>query len=164
MDKIASIFANDISRQIEEAAARRVEQWVKEAVSGGAKLLAGGKRDGAVMQPTVLASVNAGMKVVCEEVFGPVISIMPYDDIDAVFENISASRFGLQCGLFTQSAPLAIKAVKKLRTGGIIVNGTSTWRPDQLPYGGVKDSGIGREGPRYAIRDMTDERLVVFNF
>ena len=154
----------DVGPLIDEAAARRVEQWVQEAVSGGAKLLAGGKRSGTIMQPTVLTAVKDDMKVVCEEVFGPVISIVPYDSVDAVFERISSSRFGLQCGLFTQSAPLAIKAIKKLRTGGIIVNGTSTWRPDQLPYGGVKDSGIGREGPRYAIRDMTDERLVVFNF
>lgn len=156
--------ATDVGPLIDEAAARRVEQWVQEAVLGGAKLLTGGARNGAVMQPTVLSNVKGDMKVVCEEVFGPVISIMPYDDIDTVFEYISTSRFGLQCGLFTQSAPLAIKAIKKLRTGGIIVNGTSTWRPDQLPYGGVKESGIGREGPRYAIRDMTDERLVVFNF
>lgn len=156
--------ATDVGPLIDEAAARRVEQWVQEAVSAGAKLLVGGKRTSSVMQPTVLTSVSDDMKVVCEEVFGPVISIMPYDEIDSVFDRISESRFGLQCGLFTQSAPLAMRAIKRLRTGGIIVNGTSTWRPDQMPYGGVKDSGIGREGPRYAIRDMTDERLVVFNF
>ncbi|MBX3522046.1 MAG: aldehyde dehydrogenase family protein [Xanthobacteraceae bacterium] len=156
--------ATDVGPLIDEAAARRVEQWVQEAVSCGAKLHTGGKRTGAVMQPTVLTNVTGDMKVVCEEVFGPVISVIAYDDIDAVFSRISESRFGLQCGLFTQSMPLAMKAIKKLRTGGIIVNGTSTWRPDQMPYGGVKDSGIGREGPRYAIRDMTDERLVVFNY
>jgi acyl-CoA reductase-like NAD-dependent aldehyde dehydrogenase len=154
----------DIGPLIDETAAKRVEQWVNEAVAGGARLLTGGKRDGAFFAPTVLSDVNTQMKVVCEEIFGPVISVMPYDDIDQVFDAISASRFGLQCGLFTTSAPLAIRAIRKLRTGGIIVNGTSTWRPDQLPYGGVKDSGIGREGPRYAIRDMTDERLVVFNY
>jgi acyl-CoA reductase-like NAD-dependent aldehyde dehydrogenase len=154
----------DVGPLIDESAAKRVEQWVSEAVSAGAKLLTGGRRDGALYAPTVLANVKPDMKVVCQEVFGPVISIIPYDDIETVFETISASRFGLQCGLFTRSAPLAIRAIRKLRTGGIIVNGTSTWRPDQLPYGGVKDSGIGREGPRYAIRDMTDERLVVFNF
>jgi acyl-CoA reductase-like NAD-dependent aldehyde dehydrogenase len=97
------------------------------------------------------------------EVFGPVVSILPYDDFDAVCAAISASRFGLQCGVFTKSMPTALKAIRSIRTGGVIINGSSTWRTDQLPYGGVKDSGTGREGPRYAIRDMTEERLVVFN-
>jgi delta 1-pyrroline-5-carboxylate dehydrogenase len=91
-------------------------------------------------------------------VFGPVVSLLPYDDVDAVFDAISASRFGLQCGVLTRSLPLALRAIARLRTGGVIVNGTSTWRVDTMPYGGVKDSGIGREGPRYAIREMTDER------
>jgi acyl-CoA reductase-like NAD-dependent aldehyde dehydrogenase len=103
------------------------------------------------------------MKVVCNEVFGPVISVIPYDDFDAVCETISASPFGLQCGVFTKSVDLAIRAFRSLRTGGVIINGSSTWRTDQLAYGGVKDSGIGREGPRYAIRDMTEERLMLFN-
>lgn len=123
----------------------------------------GGGRRGAQFDPTVLTGVDPSMRVVCEEVFGPVVSVMPYDDIETVFRQISESRFGLQCGIFTGSLSVAIAAVKKLRTGGIIVNGSSTWRTDQLAYGGIKDSGIGREGPRYAIRDMTDERLVVFN-
>jgi acyl-CoA reductase-like NAD-dependent aldehyde dehydrogenase len=99
----------------------------------------------------------------CEEVFGPVVSLCPYDDIDEIFRRVSDSRFGLQCGIFTASLATAMAAVRKLRTGGVIVNGSSTWRTDQLAYGGVKDSGIGREGPHYAIRDMTEERLVVFN-
>ena len=103
------------------------------------------------------------MKVVCDEVFGPVVSLCPYDDIEEVFNRINGSRFGLQCGVFTASLATAISAVRRLRTGGVIVNGSSTWRTDQLPYGGVKESGIGREGPRYAIREMTEERLVVFN-
>ena len=104
------------------------------------------------------------MKVVCDEVFGPVISIAAYDDIDAVFRTVSDSRFGLQTGIFTASTALAIRAVRSLRTGGVIINGSSTWRTDQLAYGGVKDSGIGREGPRYSIRDMTEERMVLFNY
>jgi acyl-CoA reductase-like NAD-dependent aldehyde dehydrogenase len=103
------------------------------------------------------------MKVVCNEVFGPVVSIQRFTDIDDVFRRISESRFGLQCGLFTKSLDLAMRAVRSLRTGGVILNGSSTWRTDQLAYGGIKDSGIGREGPKYAIKDMTDERLVVFN-
>ena len=103
------------------------------------------------------------MKVVCDEVFGPVISLMPYDDLDDAFRAVSESRFGLQTGVFTRSLATGIRAVRSLRTGGVILNGTSTWRTDQLAYGGVKDSGIGREGPKYAIRDMTEERLVLFN-
>jgi acyl-CoA reductase-like NAD-dependent aldehyde dehydrogenase len=153
----------DVGTLIDEAAAKRVESWVKEAVSDGARLLTGGGRKGAQFEPTVLVDVKPSMKVVCEEVFGPVVSVQSFSDIGRIFERISESRFGLQCGLFTKSLPLAMQAVRTLRTGGVILNGTSTWRTDQLAYGGIKDSGIGREGPKYAIRDMTDERLVVFN-
>ena len=153
----------DVGPLIDEPAARRVESWVAEAVAAGAKVLAGGRRHGTIYEPTILTDVRPEMKVVCQEIFGPVICILPYDDVDTVIDEVSASPFGLQCGLFTQSMPLAIKAVRQLRTGAVIVNGTSTWRPDQLPYGGIKQSGIGREGPRYAIRDMTDEKLIVFN-
>ena len=104
------------------------------------------------------------MVLMCDEVFGSVVSLLPYDDVDEVFRNISAGRFGLQTGLFTSSMELAIRAVRSIRTGGVILNGSSTWRTDQLAYGGVKDSGIGREGPRYSIRDMTEERIVLFNY
>lgn len=103
------------------------------------------------------------MKIVCNEVFGPALSVQRYRDLDDMFRLVSDSPFGLQCGIFTASVATALEAVRKLRTGGVIINGTSTWRTDQLPYGGAKNSGIGREGPRYAIRDMTEERLVVFN-
>ena len=153
----------DVGTVIDERAAIRIESWIKEAVSQGARLMTGGKRDGAQVLPTVLADIKREMKVSCDEVFGPVVGIQKFSDIDDVFRHISASRFGLQCGIFTKSLPLAMRAVKEIRTGGVILNGTSTWRTDQLAYGGVKDSGIGREGPKYAIRDMTEERLVVFN-
>ena len=155
--------ATDVGTLIDENAARRVESWIAEAVAQGASVMTGGKRHGAAIEPTVLANVNATMKVVCDEVFGPVVSVMPFDNIDDVIAMISDSNFGLQCGLFTRSIETAMHAIRTLRTGGVIVNGPSTWRTDQLPYGGIKDSGIGREGPRYAIREMTDERLVVFN-
>jgi acyl-CoA reductase-like NAD-dependent aldehyde dehydrogenase len=156
-------LATDVGTLIDEPTAMRVETWIQEAAAGGAKVLAGGKRSGAQVDPTVLVDVDPSMKVVCDEVFGPVVSILPFDDFDAVCATISASRFGLQCGVFTKSMPTAFKAIRSIRTGGVIVNGSSTWRTDQLPYGGIKDSGIGREGPRYALRDMTEERLVVFN-
>jgi acyl-CoA reductase-like NAD-dependent aldehyde dehydrogenase len=155
--------ATDVGTLIDEASAMRVGSWVNEAIAEGAKLLYGGKRQGAQFEPTILAGTDPSMKVVCDEVFGPVVSVMPFDDFDLVCAQISESRFGLQCGVFTKSVTDAIKAIRALRTGGVIINGTSTWRTDQLPYGGIKDSGIGREGPRYAIRDMTEERLVVFN-
>jgi len=155
--------ATDVGTLIDERAAQRVESWIVEATKGGAKLLAGGKRNGAQIEPTVLADVDPKQNVVCEEVFGPVISLIPYDDIDAVFHTVSNSRFGLQTGVFTKSMEIAIRAVRNIRTGGVILNGSSTWRTDQLAYGGVKDSGIGREGPHYSIRDMTEERLVLFN-
>ena len=153
----------DVGTLIDEGAAKRVEQWVSEAVSQGARLLSGGKRHGAAYEPTVLADVRPAMKVVCEEIFGPVATVQPFTELKALFERVSAEQYGLHAGIFTKSLPVAFDAIRRLRVGGVIVNGTSTWRTDQLAYGGIKASGIGREGPRYAIREMTDERLVVFN-
>ena len=155
--------ATDVGTLIDEAAARRVEQWIAEAVSQGARLLAGGARKGAQVDPAVLVDVKPAMRVVCEEVFGPVVTVQRYRELGPVFERISAEQYGLHCGIFTKSLPVAFDAIRKLRVGGLIVNGTSTWRTDHLAYGGIKSSGIGREGPRYAIRDMTEERLVLFN-
>lgn len=153
----------DVGPMIDERAAQRVGSWVAEAVSAGAVVLTGGAREGALMQPTVMTQVRPDMKVACEEAFGPIVSILPYDDVETVFDAVSESRFGLQCGLFTRTLPLAMRAIRRLRTGGVVLNGTSTWRVDSMPYGGVKDSGIGREGPRYVIKEMTEERLAVFN-
>lgn len=155
--------ATEVGTLIDEPAARRVEAWVKEAVAAGAWPVTGGSRVGAQMQPTLLTDVTPAMKVVCEEVFGPVVCVIPYRDIGEVFAHINESRYGLQCGLFTRSNEVTFRAIREIRTGGVIVNGSSTWRTDQLPYGGVKASGIGREGPKYAIRELTEERLVVFN-
>jgi len=156
--------ATDVGTLIDERAAQRVETWIAEAKAGGARVLTGGKRHGAAIEPTVIADAKPAMKVVCDEVFGPVVTLLPYDDIEEVFRTVSEGRFGLQTGIFTASMELAIRAVRSLRTGGVILNGSSTWRTDQLAYGGVKDSGIGREGPRYSIRDMTEERMVLFNY
>jgi acyl-CoA reductase-like NAD-dependent aldehyde dehydrogenase len=153
----------DVGTLIDENAARRVEQWVAEAVAQGARLLAGGKRHGAAYEPTVLADVRPAMRVVCEEVFGPVATVQGFAELAPLYEHISAGQYGLHAGIFTKSLPTAFEAIRRLRVGGVIVNGTSTWRTDQLAYGGIKASGIGREGPRYAIRDMTEERLVLFN-
>jgi acyl-CoA reductase-like NAD-dependent aldehyde dehydrogenase len=153
----------DVGTLIDVEAARRVEAWIAEAVAGGARALTGGRRTGAQVEPTLLVDVDPAMKVVCNEVFGPVASVQRYTDLDRIIALVSESPYGLQCGIFTGSVTTAIDAARRLRTGGVIINGTSTWRTDQLAYGGVKSSGIGREGPRYAIREMTEERLVVFN-
>ncbi|MFO1318812.1 MAG: aldehyde dehydrogenase family protein [Burkholderiales bacterium] len=155
--------ATDVGTLIDEAAARRVESWVQEAAASGARVVTGGRRQGAAFEPTVLTRVTPAMKVVCEEIFGPVVNVIPYRTLDEAFAAINASPYGLQAGIFTRSNEASFAAIRALRVGGVIVNGTSTWRTDQLAYGGVKASGIGREGPRYAIEEMTEERLVVFN-
>jgi acyl-CoA reductase-like NAD-dependent aldehyde dehydrogenase len=155
--------ATDIGTLVDEAAASRVESWIREAVEQGARVVTGGQRSGAQLQPTLMADVKKDMKVVCDEVFGPVASIVTYSDVTEAIADINDSPYGLQCGIYTDSTKMALRAAREIRTGGVIINGTSTWRTDQLAYGGVKNSGIGREGPRYAIQDMTDQRLVLFN-
>jgi acyl-CoA reductase-like NAD-dependent aldehyde dehydrogenase len=155
--------ATDVGTLIDQNAARRVETWVAEAASDGAQVVTGGHRHGAAFEPTLLAGVRPHMKVVCEEVFGPVVSVIPYDTVEEAFAAVNASQYGLQAGIFTRSNEVTFRAIRSLRVGGVIINGTSTWRTDQLAYGGVKASGIGREGPRYAIEEMTEQRLVVFN-
>lgn len=155
--------STDVGTLIDENAAIRVESWIELACNSGATLLAGGGRRGAQIEPTLLADVRSEMKVVCDEVFGPVASIIPYSELDDAIAAINASPYGLQAGIFTFDTRLALHAFRTLRVGGTIINGTSTWRTDQLAYGGVKASGIGREGPRYAMRDMTEERFILFN-
>jgi len=155
--------ATDVGTLIDEQAAIRVEGMVSRAVDAGATLLRGSRRRGAQLDATILTNVKPDMDVVCDEIFGPAMTIQPYEQIEPIFEAISDSAYGLQCGIFTNSLDLALSAIKNVRTGGVIVNGTSRWRNDQLPYGGVKDSGMGREGPKYAIRDMTEERFFVLN-
>jgi acyl-CoA reductase-like NAD-dependent aldehyde dehydrogenase len=155
--------ATDVGTLIDEAAARRVEDWVKEAALLGARIVTGGVRHGAAFEPTLLTNLKPKMKVVCEEVFGPVVNVIAYKTPADAFAAINAGPYGLQAGIFTKSNEVTFAAIRGLRVGGLIVNGSSTWRTDQLAYGGVKASGIGREGPRYAIEEMTEQRLIVFN-
>jgi acyl-CoA reductase-like NAD-dependent aldehyde dehydrogenase len=136
---------------------------VQEAETAGAQVRTGGRRHGAAFEPTVLTRVDPTMKVVCEEVFGPVVNVIGFRTLDDAFAAVNAGAYGLQAGIFTRSNEATFAAIRRLRVGGVIVNGTSTWRTDQLAYGGVKASGIGREGPRYAIEEMTEQRLIVFN-
>lgn len=155
--------STDIGTLIDEEAAVRVESWVREAEEEGARVLCGGTREGALMAPTVVTDVTPRMKLVCEEVFGPVMSVIPYRELDDAIRQVNDTPLGLQCGVFSASLDVAFRAVREIRAGGVIVNGSSTWRIDQMPYGGVKQSGIGREGPRYAIEEMSEQRLIVFN-
>jgi acyl-CoA reductase-like NAD-dependent aldehyde dehydrogenase len=156
-------LATEVGTLIDEQAARRVDGVIARAVDAGAHVLRGGARQGALLPGTILTDVNAGMEVVSEELFGPAMTVQPYEVIEGHFEAISQSPYGLQCGIYTNSLDLALQAIKTVRTGGVIVNGTSRWRSDQMPYGGVKDSGMGREGAKYSTLDMTEERFFVFN-
>lgn len=153
----------DVGPMISESEAVRAETWVKAAVAGGAQILSGGRRHGSLFEPTILVDVKPDMQVVCEEVFAPIVSLLPYQDIEEAIEQANTSKYGLQAGIFTASIDIAAKAAQQLEVGGVIINDTSNYRADLVPYGGVKKSGIGREGPKYAIQEMTEPRLVVFN-
>jgi succinate-semialdehyde dehydrogenase/glutarate-semialdehyde dehydrogenase len=145
---------------ISEAAAQRIDRWIDEAVARGAKRLAGGPRQGAVVPPTLLTNVDDGMPVSCQEIFGPVVSIVPFDTLDEAIARVNATPFGLATGLFTNRLDEALRAARKLEVGGVHINETSSSRVDVMPYGGSKDSGFGREGPHYAMREMSEERMV----
>jgi succinate-semialdehyde dehydrogenase/glutarate-semialdehyde dehydrogenase len=147
---------------ISEKEAIRVEAWVEEAVAKGAQRLAGGKRQGAVLAPVLLGGISDTMKVGCNEIFGPVVCIVPFDTLDEAIARVNATPYGLATGIFTNRLDDAFAAAKRLEVGGVHVNETSSSRVDLMPYGGSKDSGFGREGPRYAVHEMTEERIVTF--
>ena len=151
----------DLGPLVTEDAAKRVESWVKEAAAAGARIECGGVRHGAIVEPTVITGASHEMTVVCKEVFGPVVSIFPFESLDGVMALANSTPYGLQVGVYTRSLEVAMRAGSELRFGGIIVNGPSRWRLDFMPYGGVKHSGVGREGPRYAIEDMSELRMLV---
>lgn len=155
--------STDVGPMIDEAAARRGAAWIEEAVAGGARLLCGGVRRGAFLDPAVLTNVRHDMKVCSEEVFAPVVGIDSYDTFDEAIRRVNDSPYGLQAGVFTRDMSLLMKAFEELEVGGVIAGDNSAWRIDQMPYGGVKDSGMGREGLRYAIEDMTEPRILVLN-
>jgi acyl-CoA reductase-like NAD-dependent aldehyde dehydrogenase len=152
-----------VGPMIDEANARRVETWLGEAVAAGAGILVGGARDRNRVPATVIAidGSGAGLKVVDEEVFGPVLTVHTYDDWDAALAMADATRYGLQAGIFTDSHARIQSAFKKLHVGALIVNDVPTFRVDSMPYGGTRDSGIGREGVRFAIEEMTERKLLV---
>ncbi len=153
----------DIGPMISEGEARRAESWIREAVAEGASLLTGGLRDGQFLAPAVLANVQPQMRVVCQETFAPIVTVQTYETLDEALGMANDSEFGLQAGIFTGSLAVAMAAARGLRVGGVMINDTSFYRAGQMPYGGVKRSGMGREGPRYAVEEMTELRLVVLN-
>jgi len=154
--------STDVSALISSGDTERVEGWIAEAVDAGAAVATGGKvGDGGVLLPTVLTGVTADMKVCAQEVFGPVVAVAAYDTLDEAIALANDTRYGLQAGIFTARVDSALAAALRLDFGGVVVNEVPTWRADQQPYGGVRDSGNTREGPRHAVREMTEPRLVV---
>lgn len=147
---------------ISEDAAIRIEQWVDDALAKGASRLAGGARQGAVVPPTLLTNISGTMRVGCNEIFGPVVCIVPFKTLAEAIARVNATPFGLATGLFTNRLGDALAAAQQLEVGGVHINETSSSRVDLMPYGGSKDSGFGREGPHYAVHEMTEERIVTF--
>jgi glyceraldehyde-3-phosphate dehydrogenase (NADP+) len=151
----------EISHMIDEANAKRVENWVNEAIRSGARLVCGGKRNGSYFEPTILENCDPTMKVYAEEIFGPVICINVFNTIEEAIEQANNTRFGLQCGVFTNNITELNMCFDRLEVGGVIHNHVPTLRFDHMPYGGVKDSGLGREGIRYAMMDMLEPKVLV---
>ena len=151
----------DVGPVIDEEARERIVSWIEEATAAGAKVLTGGEVVDGLLRPTVMADVTPDMKVSCQEVFGPLCTVGPYDSSDEAFALANGTEYGLQAGIFTGSVKTALAAAGALEFGGVTVNEAPTFRADQMPYGGVKESGNTKEGPHYAVREMTEERLVV---
>ena len=155
--------ATDVGPLIDRQAAERVEAWVEEAYAQGAQVLTGGSRIGNLWQPTVLAEIQPNMRVSCQEVFAPLVGLYSYTDVQSAIHAVDDSDFGLQAGLFTRDLNVINSAFEEIQVGGLMVNDVSTFRIDHMPYGGVKQSGTGREGLRYAIEEMSELKLLTFN-
>ena len=153
----------DVGPVIQAQEVERIQGWVDEAVSQGAQVLTGGTGEGPIFQPTLIADVKPEMKVCREEVFGPVVTISPYQTFDDALKSVNDSKYGLQAGVFTNDISRAMEAHRTLEVGGVIINDVSAFRADQMPYGGSKDSGFGREGLRFAMEEMTEQRIMVLS-
>jgi acyl-CoA reductase-like NAD-dependent aldehyde dehydrogenase len=148
---------------VRDADARRVESWINEAVSEGAQVACGGECDGAFMQPTLVLEAKPEMKIVRDELFGPGVAVTRARNIDDAIRMANDTTFGLSAGVFTQDVDAAIRFAREVHSGNIHINSGPMWRTDLMPYGGLKDSGLGREGPKYAIEEMTEMKSVVFH-
>jgi acyl-CoA reductase-like NAD-dependent aldehyde dehydrogenase len=152
-----------LSAMITTREAERVEEWVREAVAEGARLVTGGGRDGAVFEPTIVADVDPKMRISRQELFGPAVAVTPVSGIDEALAIANDSEYGLSAGIFTRDVNAALRFAREAESGNVHVNWTPLWRTDLQPYGGFKRSGIGREGPRYAVEEMTEIKTVVFH-
>jgi len=152
-----------VGTMINEHEAMRVERWVDEAVKEGARLISGGRRRGAIYEPTLVADAKPGMKISCNEVFGPLVAVTKFDDIDEAIAIANDSIYGLSAGIFTENLEWAMKFIQEVHAGNLIINWGPLWRSLQMPYGGFKESGFGKEGPRYAVEEMTELKLVCFH-
>jgi acyl-CoA reductase-like NAD-dependent aldehyde dehydrogenase len=163
--KVGDPMADDtkLSAMISVGDAQRVQTWVQEAVSSGARVVTGGERQGAVLAPTIVADVDPRMRISREEVFGPAVAVTPVDTVDEAIALANDSKYGLGAGIFTRDVQTAWRFAREVQSGTVQINWTSMWRADLMPYGGFKGSGIGREGPRYAIEEMTELKTVVFH-
>ncbi len=153
--------STDVGPVIDARSRERIMQWIQEALASGARVLAGGDLEGGLLRPTVLGSVTSEMRVCKDEVFGPLVSVLTYDGLEQAIAACNGTQFGLQAGIFTRDLRATSAAAAGLEFGSVIVNESPSWRTDQMPYGGVKASGVGKEGPASAVREMTLERLVV---
>jgi glyceraldehyde-3-phosphate dehydrogenase (NADP+) len=155
--------STDIGPMINLDAAKQTEEWVEEALEDGARLVCGGKREGAMFEPTILENVKPELRISCQEAFAPVVVASPYEDFDLALRSVNDSIYGLQAGVFTNDLKKAFQAYESLDVGGVICNDIPTFRIDHMPYGGVKESGFGREGLKYAIEEMTELKLLAMN-
>jgi glyceraldehyde-3-phosphate dehydrogenase (NADP+) len=152
-----------VGPMIREAEAMRVESWIQEAVAGGARLVTGGTRRGALLTPAMVADVSPTMRISCEELFGPAVAFTPFETVEEALALANDSRFGLAAGVFTENVGTALRFARELESGNIHINWGPQWRQDVMPYGGLKESGFGKEGPRYAVEEMTELKMVVFH-
>jgi glyceraldehyde-3-phosphate dehydrogenase (NADP+) len=168
--KVAALKTGDqlnpqtqVGPMVRETDAIRVEQWINEAVTGGAKVLCGGKRTGAIVEPAVVADVKSSMKISCDELFGPAVGVTKVETVEEAIALANDSRYGLSAGIFTQNIDTAMKFARQVESGNIHINWGSAWRADLMPYGGLKESGMGKEGPKYAVQEMTELKTVVIH-
>ncbi len=155
--------AVNVGPMVREREAARVDEWVREAVSGGARVVVGGRRHGALYEPTIVADVKPEMRISCDELFGPAVAVTPFTDIDEAIALANDTPYGLSAGIFTENLEWAWKFAREVQSGNLHVNWGPQWRADLMPYGGLKESGFGKEGPAYAIQEMTELKMVVFH-
>jgi glyceraldehyde-3-phosphate dehydrogenase (NADP+) len=141
----------------------RVNEWITEAVGGGARMLVGGDYDGAMHQATVVADVDPEMRISCEELFGPAVAVTPFSDIDEAITMANDSNYGLSAAIFTQNIDWGMKFAREVDSGNLMINSGPQWRADLMPYGGLKESGMGKEGPKYAVEEMTELKMVIYH-